>query len=66
MEIEDDETADLRAGAASPQGRVRSLSATWSDIFGSASKRQRGDSRAEASRPPAEEEEEEGEGEGRR
>ncbi|KAK1056836.1 hypothetical protein LTR33_013793 [Friedmanniomyces endolithicus] len=66
MEIEDDEAADLRAGAASPQGRVRSLSATWSDIFGSASKRQRGDSRAEASRPPAEEEEEEGEGEGRR
>ncbi|KAK4543105.1 hypothetical protein LTR36_005882 [Oleoguttula mirabilis] len=36
MDFDDEATAELRAGAGSPQGRVRSLSATLSDLFGSA------------------------------
>ncbi|KAI5365046.1 Putative magnesium transporter NIPA [Septoria linicola] len=45
MEFESREAADLRTAAGSPPGRVRSLSATISDMFGSSSgstlKRQR-------------------------
>ncbi|KAK5677400.1 hypothetical protein LTS10_009970 [Elasticomyces elasticus] len=60
-DLEDDDVADLRAGAGSPQGRLRSLSATFGDIF-STQKRQRGDSRASVPERPEEEEEEEEEG----
>lgn len=48
MDFDDDETANLRAGAGSPQGRVRSLSATLGDLFSSSSaaKRPREESHA--------------------
>ncbi|KAK5120015.1 hypothetical protein LTR85_007091 [Meristemomyces frigidus] len=37
MDFDDEETANLRAGAGSPPGRVRSLSATLGDLFSSSS-----------------------------
>ena len=41
MDFDDEETANLRAGAGGPQGRMRSLSATLGDLFSSSSKRPR-------------------------
>lgn len=45
MDLDDEETAELREGAGSPQGRVRSLSATIGDLFSSSAKWQRLESR---------------------
>jgi len=57
MDLEDDEeTANLRAGTGSPKGRVRSLSATVSEMFASSTaKRQRLESRESVQELPGEE-----------
>ena len=41
MNSDDEETGNMRAGTDSPQGRMRSLSATLGDLFSSSSKRPR-------------------------